>query len=270
MSAWITMPDTGISAGVKDSIEGLRDMKSKTALLLCASFSVLLIITGIGSHFGQSNRRETVRVESGSECLAEGEVSKAVQKLSAGSYTDFEEVKALFLREAGRAPRCRENVISALMSAMKESDPDYRRDSTTYYLWSYGSELLGDLKAEEAIDLLISHMGFTYGSFSSSMNHQPVLKGVIRMGEITIPKLNAVLRNNPDPHMRMNAVFCLSKIGGQASMTALKEALPSESDKCVSQFISVVIQAFDNKLQPNHITQKDQGEWFTAFHFCAE
>jgi hypothetical protein len=264
----------GMSDGIEASIDGLigRDMKSKTAWILCAGFSVILlfVVTGIGNHSGKSNRHEPVMVEPGSDCLAEGEVLNDVQKLSGGRYSDFEQVRELFLKDAERSPRCRENIIAALMNAMKESDPDYKRDSATYHLWADGSQLLGELKAVEALDLLISHLRFTFGSFSSSMRHQPVLKGVIKMGEIAIPKLTIVLRDNPDPHMRMNAVFCLSKIGGQSAMIALKETLPSESNKYVSQFISVVIKAFDNKHLPNQITSKDQEEWFSAFHFCSE
>ena len=193
-----------------------------------------------------------------------------MQKLSEGRYSDFEETKELFLKDAGRASRCRENIIAALMNAMKESDPDYRSDQSVYFLWRYGSELLGQLKAAEALDLLLSHMGFTYGSFSSSMYHQPVLNGVIQMGEIAVPKLAAVLRENPSRYMRRYAVFCLSRIGGQSAMTVLRGALPSESDKCVSEFIRVVIEAFNNKLRPNQIMSKDQDKWYMAFHFCDE
>jgi hypothetical protein len=211
-----------------------------------------------------------VKGEAGYDCLVEDDLLNAVQKLSEGGYSEFERTKELFLKDAGRSPRCRENIIAALMNAMQESDPNYKSNRDTYFLWRYGSELLGELKAVEALDLLISHMGFTFGSFSSSMRHQPVLYGVICMGGVAIPKLAAVLQENPDRDMRMYAVFCLSRIGGQSAMTVLRGAFPSESDKCVSEFIRVVVKAFDNKLRPNQITMKDQDEWYTAFHFCGE
>jgi len=245
-------------------------MKFGLALILSACFPVIMSsgVNTAAHETGSANRHESSISEAacGTGCLAEGDVSIAVQKLSsAQSQSEEDRARELLLDNARRSPRCREQVIAALMSAMDKPNLDFRRDQASYYLWSDGAKLLGDLKAAEALDLLISHLDLNDGTSSVNMIHQPALGGVIRMGSIAIPKLEAVLRRSPDRNMRRYAVFCIARIGGQSGKRALKHALPSESDRCVSRFIRVSIDALSNRRLPNQITSKDRAKWFSAF-----
>jgi hypothetical protein len=249
-------------------------MKCGLALILSACFSVITSSdvnrTACETDSGTRYELSISDAASRTGCLAEGDVSLAVQKLSsAQSQSEEHRVRHLLLDNAKRSPRCRKQVIAALMSAMDKPNLDFRRDQASYYLWSDGAELLGDLRAAEALDLLISHLDLNDGTSSVNMIHQPALGGVIKMGSIAIPKLEAVLRQSPDRNMRRYAVFCIARIGGQTGKRALKHDLPSESDRCVSQFIRVSINALDNKRLPNQITSKDRGKWFSAF-LCNE
>ena len=80
------------------------------------------------------------------------------------------------------------------------------------------------------------------------------------MGPIAIPKLRVML-GSQDPATRHDAVYCIAWIGGSSALRVLKQALPSESDKCLKRFIQASIKSLDNKekkLQGN-------GEWLPAF-----
>jgi hypothetical protein len=51
------------------------------------------------------------------------------------------------------------------------------------------------------------------------MRHQPALPGLINMGEIAIPKLDEVLRHNPDWQLGHSAIFCIATLGGPGHST---------------------------------------------------
>lgn len=191
------------------------------------------------------------------KCMSAEDISNALQKFTSENASEIDQARTLLLGKARESEQCRVDVITALMKAMDRPDLDFRHDNDSYYLWLYGAQLLGDLKATEALDLLISHLGLTAGFFSSSMNHMPALKGVIKMGAVAIPKLDEVMRHNPDPDMRFYAVYCIATIGGPSAISSLRGALDTESDECVRRSIHVSLDSFDNN---GNI--KDRMKWF--------
>jgi hypothetical protein len=236
-------------------------MKSTPLLFLCIIFSMFgpAACTGpnIESAVNHPSQSPTVGVEFHTTCFARNHLSEALKALSFGDQEQVDQTKQLLLDDAKRSPNCRAEIIAALMKAMDKPNLDLKGDESTYNLWVHGAELLGDLKAVEALDLLISHLDLTNGTFSSSMRHQPALRGVIKMGPIAIPKLEAVLKGNPDPDMRFSAVFCIATIGGPSAVRSLREALPGESERCVSRFIRVSLDSFNSEGQII-----DRGKWF--------
>jgi len=146
------------------------------------------------------------------------------------------------------------------MKAMDQPNLNFRDDPASLQLWRWGAEVLGDLKATEALDLLISHLNLTGWTFSMSMSHQPALGGVIKIGPAAIPKLDQILKHSSDPTMRHSAVYCIATIGGLSAVTSLEESLRSESDRCVRRFIKASLDSFDENGQI-----KNRGEWFSGF-----
>jgi hypothetical protein len=211
-----------------------------------------------------SNALESLATEEEAKmaCLSEHDLAIAVREFSSRrSYEELERAQELLKRNAGRSAKCRKQVIDALMFAMDRPQIDLFQD---FDLWRYGSVLLGDLKATEALDLLIDHLDLNDGT-SISVSHYPAMQGVIKMGTVAIPKLGVALRRNPDRNVRLDAVFCIAQIGGDTAMPVLKQALSSESDLCVSKFIRVSIDALDNKQMPGQITSNDRAKWYAAF-----
>jgi len=193
-------------------------------------------------------------------CLTNGELAKAVVSLSR-DYNEAQVAQDILRRSSKQSQACRRRIIAAVMEAMDKPDLDISRIQSDATLWREGAILLGDLKAEQSLDLLFAHITMTTGDWSSTMTHQPALEGIIRMGSIAIPGLKHLLVSE-DSHTRHYAVYCLASLGGLSARQALQTALLKESDPCVKRFIGISITAIDVKhggVKPDH------GEWAKAF-----
>lgn len=222
--------------------------------------AIFVLVVVFTTRVDPQHRAKTLRRSpQASECLSPDVLTNALKQLSE-SYNEAQRAHTTFLKAAGKSARCKEQIVSSIMQAMDKPGLDIRRNQGDYFLWHEGSTLLGELKATEALDLLIAHMGMSDGEWSVSMVHQPALGGIIEMGPIAIPKLRVVL-GSQDPAARHDAVYCIAQIGGPSASQVLKQALPSESDKCIKRFIRASIKSLDN--EKNKL--KDNGEWLPAF-----
>jgi hypothetical protein len=224
---------------------------------------IAVVVVGTCANAKQTtlNVAKSIPLTSAPRCLARGSMTTALRALSLGDEADVSRAQDILLKDAAKGPRCRQRVITALIRSMDKPHLNFERDQNAYYLWRYGARLLGDLKASEALDVLISHLKNTDGQFSSSMVHQPALEGVIRMGPIALQKLSGVLHHNTDRDIRRYAVFCICSIGGAKALQLLEEAVVSESDSRVAKFIEFSIISLDN---PEHRII-DRAKWFAAF-----
>lgn len=202
-------------------------------------------------------------------CLSEDEVAMKLLAMAKSDYEKANEIKESLLNESQKSSVCRQSLIESVVRRMDRplsSNADKADQADRFGIWRAGADVLGYLKATEAVDFLVDHLDFTSGVFSMAMSHQPALRAVMEIGESAIPKLSDTLRHHPDWKMRMDAVYCISGIGGPAAVRALKEALPSESDVCVKPFIEVSIKSLDNAQQK--WKHENNNEWFGKYMFC--
>ena len=223
--------------------------------------SVLMSVIGRQNPKSELARRTLVLDQ---PCLLDSEVSAAVRTLSFGKHGDQQNAVAMLKADANRSLTCRTQVITSLSSAMDQANLDLTGGTPQFYLWHYGTQLLGELKAVEALDLLIANFDRHDGS-GFPLNHYPALGGVIEMGEIALPKLGLVLRDNTDRYIRRHAVFCIAQIGGESAHKILRQALHSESDACVASCIRASLAAFSNRKRPYHITDEVRTKWYSTF-----
>lgn len=205
-----------------------------------------------------------------------GDIRTALQRLSSGEYTQIELARNTLLSYAKKSPACRKEVVAGLMQSMDKPDLNFERDLSDYFVWREGSQLLGEMNATEALDLLISHLDLTNGLHSASKVFQPAILGVRQMGPAAIPKL-AVALQSPKARVRMAAAYCLTHIGGVSAMNALSHAQAGETNQCVARFISISLNtfsykskgriAFDNKAPQANVDARRN--WLMAFE-CVE
>lgn len=221
--------------------------------VLCFCFAILML-SGSG---GVVNGTPKGVAE---QCLPDDQLANAIISLS-GQYDTAQTAQRLLRQTSSRSSLCRRQVIAAVMNAMDRPELDISRDQAYANLWREGAVLLGDLKAAQSLDLLLSHIKMMDGEWSTTMTHQPALEGIIRMGPMAIPKLKDLLRNE-DWQTRHYAVYCLASIGGFSARRAIETAVPSESSPCVKGFALVSIKIIDVK---HGGLKQDHGDWAKAF-----
>jgi len=193
------------------------------------------------------------------DCIAQVDLDKAVVAWSQ-QYNEAQLAQKVLRESAGVSSQCRQRVIRAVMGAM-DKQVDISRNQVAANLWREGARLLGDLKATESLDLLLSHITMTDGGWSSTMTHQPALAGIILFGSAAVAKLTNLLRNE-DWQIRHYAVFCLAHIGGLSARRAIETAVPMESHPCVKRLMLVSIKTIDVR---HGGLKQDRGEWARAF-----
>jgi hypothetical protein len=171
----------------------------------------------------------------------------ALQGISSSDNAEAWKSKQALLEFARKSSASRQQIVRALIDEMDKPDLDLEAQPQNYRLWLSGTRLLGEMKATEALDLLISHLNLSNGFHSASMVHQPALGGVIAMGVLAVPKLGTALRENPNRDIRQAAVLCLTEIGGKAAMHELRQAQETETDSCVARFIHISLRTFSYK-----------------------
>lgn len=197
-------------------------------------------------------------------CFQDTELNDSLATLNQQGQTEVAQVYESLLARAKAAPGCRTELVQALIRELEASKNTTNRNEK-FFLWQHGAGLLAELKAIEALDLLISNIDLTDG-FESSLNDFPALVAILRIGQPAIPKLQIVLRNDSVPHRRKFAAFGIAYIGGAQARRALTTALPGETDPCVQKFLRLSLQAFNNKVKPNHISSALNGKWISAFY----
>ena len=214
----------------------------------------------------RSSKTMTQSVRS-TQCFHDTELRESIATLKQQGGADLVKGAKFLLTKARTDSRCRTQVIQGLINTLAQATNPTTNQYENFFLWVNGASLLADLKATEALDLLIANIDFTDGwSASISESHFPALAAILRIGQPAIPKLQVVLSNAPESHKRKFAAFCIAYIGGGQAKTALKNAMSTETDPCVKDFLKVSLQAFDNKAKPNHISSELNGKWLAAFY----
>jgi hypothetical protein len=198
-------------------------------------------------------------------CFQNNELSESLATLKLQGGVDVTRVSENLLTKARNAPRCRTQVVQALIRGMEQATNLTTNQYENYFLWQHGASLLAELKATEALDLLIANIDITDG-LSTSLSHCPALVAILRIGEPAILKLQTVLSQDAEPVRRNFAALAIAYIGGGQARRALTTALPSETDPCVKNFLRVSLQAFNNRAKPNHISSELNGKWLSAFY----
>jgi len=206
------------------------------------------------------------QMQSRAQCIQDSELSEnlAILKLEG---TAVAKAHDSLLAKAKTSPECRTQIVEALIRALEQASKDNMNQNEKFFLWQSGAGLLAELRATEALDLLITNINLTDGwSASLSEYHVPALAAILKFGVPAIPKLQTVLSKDSDPSKRIFAALAIASIGGSQARMALTSALPSETDPCVKKFVDVSLQAFSNKAKPNHISSELNGKWLSAFY----
>jgi HEAT repeat protein len=144
------------------------------------------------------------------------------------------EIKARLVRFAKSSERNRSEVIKALTDML--DDPAINNALGSADVWHTASEVLAELKAIEALDVLIRHLNYTDIVRSYSLWSMPTLRAVVSMGKAAVPKLATALAEGPTL-IRARAISAIGLIGGREGRDALESALRTETDPIIQNQI---------------------------------
>jgi HEAT repeat protein len=201
----------------------------------------------------------------GSAVCSQIDIQNAIEKLSLGRESEVAQARSTLRNYAQRSRACKVEIINSLVKTLNKPNLNFELDQSSYFLWRGAAPLLGKLQASEAIPIFIEHLDLNDGIFSASMMHQPAIVGLITMGPSAIPQLRIALLSSSNPNIRIAAAFCLTSMGGDSAMMALRKALRSEQNRCVSRFVDLSIVVLEGKKNPPTEQIKDRQEWLTAF-----
>jgi len=118
----------------------------------------------------------------------------------------------------------RAEVIEALIKVVR--DPEAKREWPIAHRWILAVDLLGYLRATEAIGVLISNLDHTgENGITSSLNFAPVKTALVNIGKVAVPDLIQAFISDEE-EIRFEAVHTLAGIGKPA-LRSLVEALSS-------------------------------------------
>ncbi len=197
-------------------------------------------------------------------CFQETELSNSLATFKRQPDLDVGRVSQSLLTKARSSPECRSQLVQTLIATMEHAT-DTATNPENYFLWQNGASLLADLKATEALDLLVANIDLD-DKFSIKLSHCPALVALREIGVPAIPKLQLALTNDPVPHRRRFAAFAIADIGGRQAKTALRNAQALETDSCTKEFLRVSLEAFNNKAKQNHISPALYSKWVSAFY----
>lgn len=137
-----------------------------------------------------------------------------------------EEVAAGLKRLATESAEARSEVIDSLIKIM-EDPAELRPDLGAFgsaLRWTAAVNVLGEIRATEAIDILVRNLDQT-GEFGtiSSIHYRPVTSALRKIGEPAVPRLIEALSERK-PSVRVQAASTLAAIG-QPAVAKLREAL---------------------------------------------
>lgn len=196
-------------------------MKALSLLIVCLSFQPPDYATIVGMPFLSNSPR-----------VRQDVVSTYIYALTSASSPKKQRAKKKLIALLKQSPERRGRVVSELINIVAE--PDVRNLIITspakYETWRLAVEALGELKAVEALDALITCLDCNDGVLGLSLSRFPASKAVTEMGEAAVPKLGEALVSN-ERSIRARAALALGIIGGDEAKAILNNALRSENDQ---------------------------------------
>lgn len=157
-----------------------------------------------------------------------------------------QEIPGTLLAMSQQSTEARDKIIRTLINAIEE-DADGGADTA----FRTACDVLGKLKAVEAIDTLVKYIDYQPDRIGTSLHYKPSVKGLIQIGEPAIPKIahalefgKSVLHPN-NRHLRHNAVIALMHIDGTESKDALVRAYARENDERVKESLEFAIRTIE-------------------------
>jgi hypothetical protein len=156
------------------------------------------------------------------------------------SVEDQRQVPEKLLEIAARSEESRALVIDRLMDVVEDLSAKHEYPLAT--AWMKSVNLLGELKAIEAVEVLVNtldHTGQT--GIIVSIHRHPARTALVKIGEPAVPKLIEALAH-AKPAIRTEAAWVLYSIDKGQAQTAIEAAIEKETDNEIRQVFKEILK----------------------------
>lgn len=159
------------------------------------------------------------------------------------SVEDQRQIPGQLLKIAGQSAESRAQVIDELMDFV--DDISAKEEIMIATAWMTAVDVLGDLKATEAVEVLVNNLDHTgQNGLIMSIHIHPVYSALVKIGEPAVPKLVEALAH-PNPFIRTEAVWVLYSIQKGRAKEAIEAAIKKETDEEIKRTFKGVLDRID-------------------------
>jgi HEAT repeat protein len=200
---------------------------------------VAILSLGVGLNLRQNalhdNRSTEVLTLRQQDQNADEQVSKWVRDLGSNNSNERSAAKEALLNLSTRSAATRDVVIKQLLKIIKLPDKgaEFVKSPARYSEWREAVDVLGLMRATEAIDDLVDCLDCNNGVAGLAVDRFPATVSIIKIGGAAIPKLSEAIQDRR-PFTRHLAAMALSQIGGDKAKSELEKASAKEKDRDVS------------------------------------
>ncbi|HEY3028103.1 MAG TPA: HEAT repeat domain-containing protein [Pyrinomonadaceae bacterium] len=208
---------------------------------------ILLLIAGVSCrgvtahHEAQlASGRPTISSESDGQM---SEMKTLLRHLGSDHKDERENAKRAIVILANESPENRQEVIKELVEIVTVSNKrsPFYESHDRFLSWMEAVDIVGTLRATEAIDVLIQCLDCDVGVSGLGPGRYPAAMAVIKIGKAAIPALAASLEHER-LEIRFKAVEALYAIGGDDAREVLRSAERKQSDRLLKSTIRDIIR----------------------------
>jgi HEAT repeat protein len=193
-------------------------------------FLLLIMITGqVVAILPAANITANNNEKSVSQIADIDDIDPLIDDIYSCNQEERSAAKQKLLKIAAQSDELRAAVIAALARILEDgklfSQEGINPRAGT---WADSADLLGELKAVEAVAILVKRLDYNAGK--NGADDYPAINALIKIGADTIPSLTAALLAARSPIVRANAAKALGQLGGADAHAALERALLTETD----------------------------------------
>jgi hypothetical protein len=179
-------------------------------------------------------------------------LDRLLQDLRFGNKSERSAAKVILIEQSNKSVTARATLIKALLPSIKgpNRSVEFMRNPDLYKQWRPVVELLGTIRAVEAIDDLIECLDCNTGLFSLSPDTFPATRAIIRIGDQAIPALSRTIEEDRIKLKIYLAAVALSQIGGEKALAILERAARREKDKELAIDFRNLLKNLNNSNKP--------------------
>lgn len=168
-------------------------------------------------------------------------IDALIERLRTTDVPQSAEIKSKLIYLASQSSENRSAIVDRLLKIA--GDLSLRDNPEDYGLWKNSVLILGELREESALAILVKCLDCNDGILNFKLDYFPASIAVRDIGPSAIPHLLKLIESKPEPRRleRYLAVLILNEIGGEKEEQFLRKQLSFEQDDRVVRVIKYVL-----------------------------